>query len=76
MTHLRKALAMATLCFSPPLNLSPRSPTIVEYPAQEKNHGCRPQQDSMCCGGCALEHQQSASTCHGQHAGLTPSAEQ
>ena len=36
MAHLRKALAMATLCFSPPLNLRPRSPTIVEYPAQER----------------------------------------
>eukprot|EP00963_Diacronema_lutheri_P003497 scaffold285_cov330-Pavlova_lutheri.AAC.15 len=29
----RNALAMATLCFSPPLSFSPRSPTMVSYPA-------------------------------------------
>ena len=28
---LRKALARATRCFSPPLSLSPRSPTTVSY---------------------------------------------
>mmetsp|Transcript_18922 Transcript_18922/g.52776 ORF Transcript_18922/g.52776 Transcript_18922/m.52776 type:complete len:175 (+) Transcript_18922:303-827(+) len=30
---LRKARARATRCFSPPLSLSPRSPTIVPYPS-------------------------------------------
>lgn len=29
----RKARAMATRCFSPPLSLRPRSPTIVLYPS-------------------------------------------
>ena len=28
-TNLRKVLAIATLCFSPPLSLRPRSPTFV-----------------------------------------------
>ena len=28
-----KVLAIAILCFSPPLNLNPRSPTIVSYPS-------------------------------------------
>ena len=31
--HLRKARAMATRCFSPPLSFSPRSPTTVSQPA-------------------------------------------
>ena len=30
----RIVLAMATLCFSPPLNFNPRSPTIVLYPVK------------------------------------------
>ena len=30
---MRRALAMATLCFSPPLSLKPRSPTSVWYPS-------------------------------------------
>ena len=29
---LRRALAIATLCFSPPDNFSPLSPTTVSYP--------------------------------------------
>lgn len=31
--YLRKALAMATLCFSPPLSFRPRSPTMVSKPS-------------------------------------------
>ena len=30
---LRKALASATRCFSPPLSFSPRSPTLMLYPS-------------------------------------------
>ena len=32
-------LAMATLCFSPPLNLNPRSPTFVSYAEIYKYRG-------------------------------------
>ena len=31
--RLRKARAMATRCFSPPLSFRPRSPTMVLYPS-------------------------------------------
>ncbi len=60
--NLRKARAMATRCFSPPLSFSPRSPTVVAQPAKEKG--------SKVGGGAAFPVVTASTACFGRGAAV------